>query len=72
MVSKIPPNKTEHPWLVDCSGHSMSKAAALTVAGQWRNFTAFPSILAIAIMDRAAPSRSCRNYKKLMSMTSCL
>jgi hypothetical protein len=28
---------------------------ALTVAGQWRNFTAFPSILAIAVVNCAAP-----------------
>jgi len=27
---------------------------ALTVAGQWRTFTAFPSILAIAVISRAA------------------
>jgi hypothetical protein len=26
------------------------KTSALTVAGQWRNFTAFPNILAIAVM----------------------
>jgi hypothetical protein len=31
-----------------------SKAVALTVAGQWRTFTAFPSILAIAVISRAA------------------
>jgi hypothetical protein len=30
-------------------------AGALTVAGQWRSFTAFPSILAIAVMGCAAP-----------------
>jgi hypothetical protein len=29
---------------------------ALTVAGQWRNFTAFPSILTIAVVDCAASS----------------
>jgi len=29
-------------------------AGALTVAGQWRSFTAFPSILAIALVDCAA------------------
>ena len=29
-------------------------AGALTVAGQWRSFTAFPSILAIAVVDCAA------------------
>ena len=27
-----------------------TEAGALTVAGQWRTFTAFPSILAIAVM----------------------
>jgi len=27
------------------------EAGALTVAGQWRNFTAFPSILANTIVD---------------------
>jgi len=32
-----------------------SITGALTVAGQWRNFTAFPSILTIAIVDYAAP-----------------
>jgi hypothetical protein len=30
------------------------EAGALTVAGQWRNFTAFPSILAIAVVKSAA------------------
>ena len=29
-------------------------AGALTVAGQWRSFTAFPSILAIAVVGCAA------------------
>ena len=29
-------------------------AGALTVAGQWRSFTAFPSILAIAVVNCAA------------------
>jgi len=27
------------------------EAGALTVAGQWRSFTAFPSILAIAVVS---------------------
>jgi hypothetical protein len=31
-----------------------SQAGALTVAGQWRTFTAFPSILAIVVISRAA------------------
>ena len=30
------------------------EACALTVAGQWRSFTAFPSILAIAVVNCAA------------------
>jgi hypothetical protein len=32
-----------------------SITGALTVAGQWRNFTAFPSILTISVVDYAAP-----------------
>jgi hypothetical protein len=31
-----------------------AKQGALTVAGQWRSFTVFPSILAIAVMDCTA------------------
>jgi hypothetical protein len=27
------------------------EAGALTVAGQWRNFTAFPSILVISVVN---------------------
>ena len=30
------------------------KTGALTVAGQWRIFTAFPNILAIALVNNAA------------------
>ena len=30
---------------------TVTGAGALTVAGQWRSFTAFPSILAIAVMN---------------------
>ena len=33
------------------------RAGALTVAGQWRIFTAFPSILAIAVVTRSARER---------------
>jgi hypothetical protein len=29
---------------------TVMEAGALTVAGQWRSFTAFPSILAIAVV----------------------
>jgi hypothetical protein len=34
------------------------RKGALTVAGQWRSFTAFPNILAIAVVIGAAPSES--------------
>ena len=33
---------------------TVNEAGALTVAGQWRSFTAFPSILAIAVVKCAA------------------
>ena len=33
---------------------TVTGAGALTVAGQWRSFTAFPSILAIAVVNCAA------------------
>jgi hypothetical protein len=31
-------------------GSTLAEPGALTVAGQWRNFTAFPSILTIAVV----------------------
>ena len=34
------------------------QAVALTVAGQWRNFTAFPNILAIAVLFLAEPMQA--------------
>ena len=37
-------------------------AAALTVAGQWRNYTAFPSILAIAIVGLRGFWRRAAHY----------
>jgi len=47
----------EKPWLdiLLCSNVTTTRreADALTVAGQWRNFTAFPSILAIAVVGCA-------------------
>jgi hypothetical protein len=43
-------------------------AGALTVAGQWRNFTAFPSILAIAEMSCAAHCRGSRYGMEEISM----
>ena len=43
---------------------------ALTVAGQWRSFTAFPSILTIAVMNFAARSESSLYAMERFSMTS--
>jgi len=52
------PHLAKLPWLNSCLFPSPdttgSEAGALTVAGQWRNFTAFPSILAIAVVNCAA------------------
>jgi hypothetical protein len=45
------------------------KAGALTVAGQWRIFTAFPSILAIAVVKSTTPWRSGSDAMKQTSMT---
>jgi hypothetical protein len=45
------------PWLKSSLGNpntTDTQRGALTVAGQWRNFTAFPSILAIAVVNYAA------------------
>jgi hypothetical protein len=47
-----------------------TEAGALTVAGQWRTFTAFPSILAIAIMNCTAPQESSLNIMKRFFITS--
>ena len=44
-------------------------AGALTVAGQWRSFTAFPSILAIADEVKLLLEPSSRYAMKLLSMT---
>ena len=43
---------------------------ALTVAGQWRSFTAFPSILAIAVVNCAAQESSSPIVMEAFSMTS--
>ena len=42
---------------------TVMEAGALTVAGQWRSFTAFPNILVIAVM-REPPEVSCRQRVK--------
>jgi len=41
---------------------------ALTVAGQWRSFTAFPSILAIAVVGCAALCQGSRYGMEQISM----
>lgn len=45
------------------------RAGALTVAGQWRSFTAFPSILAIAVVESTTPWWSGSDVMKQTSMT---
>jgi hypothetical protein len=50
---------------------TVTEAGALTVAGQWRNFTAFPSILAITVVKCAAQvGVSSRDAMERVSMTS--
>jgi ABC-type uncharacterized transport system permease subunit len=46
------------------------RAGALTVAGQWRSFTAFPSILAIAVVSCAAFCEDSRYSMEQISMPS--
>jgi hypothetical protein len=54
--------EAKQPWLNSClsirspiAWWTRREAGALTVAGQWRIFTAFPNILTIAVMNCAAP-----------------
>ena len=49
---------------------TVTGAGALTVAGQWRSFTAFPSILAIMVVKGAAQWLSSRYAMERFSMTS--
>ena len=46
------------------------ETGALTVAGQWRSFTAFPNILAIAMMSCAAARDRSSDVMETTSMTS--
>jgi hypothetical protein len=51
------PHRAEQLWLKFCLrdlNKTGTEAGALTVAGQWRSFTAFPSILAIAVWNYSA------------------
>jgi hypothetical protein len=41
-------------WFSCQADRTGGEVGALTVAGQWRSFTAFPSILAIAVVKIAA------------------
>jgi hypothetical protein len=58
VVSLALPRWAERLWLKSClhpqPNTTGGVAGALTVAGQWRSFTAFPSILAIAVVNCAA------------------
>ena len=49
----------DQSWLSALAATTAEGTGALTVAGQWRTFTAFPSILAIAVVKKTAhfPSR---------------
>jgi hypothetical protein len=54
-----PPRVAEKPgWFSASADQTGRVAEALTVAGQWRNFTAFPSILAITVVDCAVHRRT--------------
>jgi hypothetical protein len=46
------------------------RTSALTVAGQWRSFTAFPNILAIAMMSDAEAQRRSNDVMETTSVTS--
>ena len=64
----------EYPWLKSCLGPvnetTRTVAGALTVAGQWRSFTAFPSILTIAVLNCAAPRKGSLYAMEQFSMSS--
>jgi hypothetical protein len=69
------PLKGEEPWLNSCphptNVSTGGTAGALTVAGQWRSFTAFPFILAIIVVTSLLESwRSSRDAMERTSMTS--
>jgi hypothetical protein len=57
-------------WFPALANRTSRAAGALTVAGQWRSFTAFPSILAIAVINYAAPCRSSIYEMETTSMSS--
>jgi hypothetical protein len=69
------PLKSETHGLKSCSNPAplyttAGKTGALTVAGQWRSFTAFPNILAIAMMSCAAARGGSNDVMETTSMTS--
>jgi len=61
----------ENPgWFPALTDRTSQRTRALTVAGQRRNFTVFPSILAIAVVEFAAPSMSSHDGMKRISIPS--
>ena len=55
-------------WFPALANRTGRRAGALTVAGQWRSFTAFPSILAIAVLGCAALFEDSRYGMEEISM----
>jgi len=55
VVGKVLRDEPKDPgWFPALADRTGRWTGALTVAGQWRSFTAFPSILAIAVVGFAA------------------
>ena len=64
-------DKRKNPgWFPVLAYKTSRGAGALTVAGQWRSFTAFPSILAIAVVGDAARRMSGHYAMEQFSVTS--
>jgi hypothetical protein len=56
-------------WLPADDRDGLRQAGALTVAGQWRLYTALPDILAIAVVRNAAHRRAAANDMKFAFMS---
>jgi hypothetical protein len=71
VVDEGSPRLAEKPgWFPALTDRTSQRTRALTVAGQRRNFTVFPSILAIAVVEYAALSKSSRDGMKQISIPS--
>jgi hypothetical protein len=57
-------------WFPALTDRTSQRTRALTVAGQRRNFTVFPSILAIAVVGCAASSRGSHDGMERISIPS--